>query len=42
MVLALAASQEDSPGEVNGSHSSILAWGILWTMSMGLQRVRYN
>ena len=40
--------QEDSPGEVNGNHSSSLAWRIPWTeelgelQSMGLQRVGYN
>ena len=37
-----------SPGEGNGSPSSILAWGIPWTeepgglQSMGLQRVGYD
>ena len=36
------------PGERMTTHSSILAWEILWTeepgrlQSMGLQRVRYN
>ena len=37
-----------SPGEGNGTHSSILAWRIPWVeepgglQSMGLQRVRHN
>ena len=37
-----------SPGEGNGTHSSILAWRIPWTeisgglQSMGLQRVGHN
>ena len=37
-----------SPGEGNGNHSSILAWGIPWTeepgglQSMGSQRVGHN
>ena len=39
---------EKSPGEGNGYHSSLLAWGIPWTeepgglQSMGLQRVRHD
>ena len=32
-----------SPGEGNGSHSSIQAWRILWTVcSMGFQRVGHD
>ena len=37
-----------SPGEGNGTHSSILAWEIPWTEehdrleSMGLQKARHN
>ena len=37
-----------SPGEGNGTHSSILAWKIPWTKEpgglqfMGLQRVGYD
>ena len=37
-----------SPGEENGSHSSILAWKIPWTeepgglQSMGLQKVGHD
>ena len=37
-----------SPGELNGTHSSILAWRILWTeepgrlQSMGSQRVGHG
>ena len=37
-----------SPGEENGTHSSILAWRIPWTeapgglQSIGLQRVGHN
>ena len=40
--------QEDPLGKGMASHSSILAWRILWTeefggrQSMGLQRVRYD
>ena len=39
---------EDSPGEENGNHSSILAWRIPWTeepdglQSMRSQRVEQN
>ena len=39
---------EKSPGEGNGYHSSLLAWGLPWTeepgglQSMGLQRVRHD
>ena len=42
----LIPESERSPGEGNGYHSSLLAWGIPWTeepgglQSMGLQRVR--
>ena len=37
-----------SPGEENGTHSSVLAWRISWTekpgglQSMGSQRVRHD
>ena len=40
--------QEDSPGEENATHSSILAWRIPWTeepgrlQSIGSQRVEHN
>ena len=34
---------EDSPGEGNGCHSSIVAWRTPWTVqSVGLQRVRQD
>ena len=39
---------EDPPEEEMATHSSILAWRILWTEepsglpSMGTQRIRYN
>ena len=41
-------SQGDSPGELNATHSSILAWRILWTeepgrvQSMGSQTVGHD
>ena len=44
----LIPESEKSPGEGNGYHSSLLAWGIPWTeepgglQSMGLQRVRHD
>ena len=43
-----SVGQEDSPGEENATHSSILAWRIPWTeepgrlQSIGSQRVEHN
>ena len=33
---------EDPVEKEKATHSSILAWRIPWTKSMGLQRVRHN
>ena len=46
--LGLTPRSRRSPGEGNGTHSSILAWRIPWTeesgglQSMGLQTVGHN
>ena len=46
--VGLSLGQEDPPEYKTATHSSILAWKILWTeepgglQSMGLQRVRHN
>ena len=46
--LGLISDLGRSPGEENGSHSSILAWRIPWTeepgglQSAGLKRVRHD
>ena len=46
--LGLIPGSGRSPGEGNGSHSSILAWKIPWTeepgglQSMGLQKVVHD
>ena len=34
--------QEDPLKKEMATHSSILAWRISWTVSMGLQRVRHD
>ena len=40
--LGLVPGLGRSPGEVKGTHSSILAWRIPWTQSMGSQKVGYH
>ena len=38
----LSLDWEDPQEKGTAIHSSILAWRIPWTMSMGLQRVRHD